>query len=102
MFYLKVLTGEPSIFTVCARVSSHVACLSRQLVFDLMSAQPDVTLHLASSVTSHLSPFVRSIGNNSGDVKFPKKKHFLPSPLFLKKKFSDFFRVLLVAMGGGI
>ena len=86
MFYLKVLTGEPSIFTVCARVSSHVACLSRQLVFDLMSAQPDVTLHLASSVTSHLSPFVRSIGNNSGDVKFPKKKTFSSLPPLFEKK----------------
>jgi len=58
---LQVLTGEPSFFTVCARTASYVACLSRQVVFDLMSVQPDVTLHLASSVTEHMSSFVRSI-----------------------------------------
>ena len=59
---LQVLTGEPSFFTVCARTASHVACLSRQVVFDLMSVQPDVTLHLAGSVIDHMSGFVRSIG----------------------------------------
>ena len=58
---LQVLTGEPSIFTVQARVHSKVACLSRQVVFDIMSHQPDVTLQLASSVTEHMSGYVRSI-----------------------------------------
>jgi len=58
---LQVLTGEPSIFTVQARVASKVACLSRQVVFDIMSSQPDVTLQLASSVTEHMSGYVRSI-----------------------------------------
>lgn len=58
---LQVLTGEPSFFTVCARTASHVACLSRQVVFDLMAGQPDVTLHLAGSVIDHMSGFVRSI-----------------------------------------
>ena len=60
-FIFKVLTGEPSIFTVCARTASYVACLSRNVVFDIMSMQPDVTLHLASSVIEHMSSFVRSI-----------------------------------------
>jgi len=58
---LQVLTGEPSFFTVCAKTASYVACLSRQVVFDIMSVQPDVTLHLAASVTEHMSSFVRSI-----------------------------------------
>ena len=61
----KVLTGEPSFFTVCAKTASYVACLSRQVVFDIMSVQPDVTLHLAASVTEHMSSFVRSIGRSS-------------------------------------
>merc|ERR1719495_2553428 len=58
---LQVLTGEPSIFTVQARQNSKVACLSRQVVFDMMSVQPDVTLQLANSVTEHMSTYVRSI-----------------------------------------
>jgi len=58
---LQVLTGEPSIFTVQAKVNSKVACLSRQVVFDMMSVQPDVTLQLANSVTEHMSSYVRSI-----------------------------------------
>jgi len=58
---LQVLTGEPSFFTVCARTASYVACLSRDVVFDIMSMQPDVTLHLAASVIEHMSSFVRSI-----------------------------------------
>jgi len=58
---LQVLTGEPSIFTVQATVNSKVACLSRQVVFDMMSVQPDVTLQLANSVTEHMSHYVRSI-----------------------------------------
>lgn len=58
---LQVLTGEPSIFTVQATVNSKVACLSRQVVFDMMSVQPDVTLQLANSVTEHMSTYVRSI-----------------------------------------
>ena len=58
---LQVLTGEASIFTVEARVDSKVACLSRQVVFDMMSVQPDVTLQLAMSVISNISSYVRSI-----------------------------------------
>lgn len=58
---LQVLTGEPSFFTVQARQSSKVATLSRQVVYDIMSKQPDVTLHLARSVIDHMSQFVRSI-----------------------------------------
>jgi len=58
---LQVLTGEASIFTVEARAPSKVACLSRQVVFDMMSVQPDVTLQLAMSVIEHISPYVRSI-----------------------------------------
>ena len=58
---LQVLTGEASIFTVEARVHSKVACLSRQVVFDMMSVQPDVTLQLAMSVISNISSYVRSI-----------------------------------------
>jgi hypothetical protein len=60
-----VLTGEPSFFTVIARQTSHVACLSRQVVFDLMAVQPDVTLHLAGSVINYMSGFVRSIGGHA-------------------------------------
>ena len=58
---LQVLTGEASIFTVEATMPSKVACLSRQVVFDMMSVQPDVTLQLAMSVIEHISPYVRSI-----------------------------------------
>ena len=58
---LQVLTGEPSIFTVQANTNSKVACLSRQVVFDMMSVQPDVTLQLAMSVIQHISSYVRSI-----------------------------------------
>ena len=58
---LQVLTGEASIFTVEASVQSKVACLSREVVFDMMSVQHDVTLHLAMSVIEHISPYVRSI-----------------------------------------
>ena len=58
---LQVLTGEPSIFTVQAKTNSKVACLSRQVVFDMMSVQPDVTLQLAMSVIQHISTYVRSI-----------------------------------------
>ena len=57
----QVLTGEASIFTVEAKEHSKVACLSRQVVFDMMSVQPDVTLQLAMSVISNISAYVRSI-----------------------------------------
>ena len=59
--YYQVLTGEASIFTVEAKQHSKVACLSRQVVFDMMSVQPDVTLQLAMSVISNISSYVRSI-----------------------------------------
>ena len=35
--------------------------MSRQVVFDMMSVQPDVTLQLAMSVISNISSYVRSI-----------------------------------------
>ena len=44
-----------------AKEHSKVACLSRQVVFDMMSVQPDVTLQLAMSVISNISAYVRSI-----------------------------------------
>ena len=44
-----------------AQYSTLQYSLSRQVVFDMMSVQPDVTLQLAMSVISNISSYVRSI-----------------------------------------
>ena len=44
-----------------ARQHSKVACLSRQVVFDMMFVQPDVMLQLAISVVPNISSYVMSI-----------------------------------------
>ena len=58
---LHMLTGLASIFTVKATKQCKIARISRQVVFNLMSLQPDLCLTLAMGVVDRISPYVRSI-----------------------------------------
>lgn len=58
---LGVLTGEDSIFTVRTRQHCKVAIISKESVYDIITEEPRVALHLAHTVIGKLSPFVRQI-----------------------------------------
>lgn len=58
---LGVLTGEEPIFTIRTRQPCKVAIISKENVYDIMTENPKVSLHLAHTVIQRLSPFVRQI-----------------------------------------
>ena len=58
---LAVLTGEPSFFTIRAKHTSRLALISRNTFYSIVCDHPKVVLHVAHTVITRLSPFVRQV-----------------------------------------
>lgn len=58
---LAVLTGEPSFFTIKAKIDSRVVIISKKDFYLIMREQPSVVLNVASTTLMRLTPFVRQI-----------------------------------------
>ncbi|CAC5379096.1 NTE [Mytilus coruscus] len=58
---LAVLTGEPSFFTMRAKVDTIVVTISKVEFYSIMREQPSVVLNVAHTTAVRIAPFVRQI-----------------------------------------
>ncbi|OQV26013.1 Neuropathy target esterase [Hypsibius exemplaris] len=58
---LAVLTGEPSMFNIRAKVPSKVLTITRSDFFELLRENPHIALSAAHCFAERMSPFVRQI-----------------------------------------